>query len=127
MRTAIQLAIHYRQQDPDNWDEDETSFRIRYRTVPFNDVRRYFTRKSIHDPFEWFRSLPPEDYQPSEHVHLIPRGEFVLTPMDHHQSPELTVEEGEGVGGEEYFTNNGQLTLPSPPAESLIPRQLTLP
>ncbi|KAF2014207.1 hypothetical protein BU24DRAFT_463015 [Aaosphaeria arxii CBS 175.79] len=134
MRTAVQLAIDYQQQNPDNWNEDETNFRIQHRTVEFKDVRRYFKRKNIHDPFEWFKSLPPEDYQSSDHVHLIPRGEFVLTPVDQRQSPELTPEEeeeeeeeeAEYVDVEEDPVNSLQLVLPSP-AESPIPRTLAPP
>jgi hypothetical protein len=126
MRTAVQLAIDYRQQNPDDWNEDETNFRIQYRTVEFKDVRQYFKRKGIHEPFEWFKSLPPEDYQPSDHVHLIPTGEFVLTPADQHQSPELTVEEAEYVNIEDCSSNNMQLVLPSP-TESPIPRTLAPP
>jgi hypothetical protein len=126
MRTAVKLAIEYRLQNPDEWDEKEVTFQIRHRTVEFKEVRRYFRRKNILDPFIWFLSLPPESYLASEHVQLIPRGEFILPSTDHtHHSPQTITSEAE-QDDQESQSYNMQMGFPSP-THSPIPRVLSPP
>ncbi|KAI4257365.1 MAG: hypothetical protein L6R42_005719 [Xanthoria sp. 1 TBL-2021] len=67
MRTALHLILSSGQQ----WLHGEPTFLINGYKVAFGRILRYYRRRHIYDPFEWFRNQPSDGFQPSADVALL--------------------------------------------------------
>lgn len=133
MRTAVKLAMDSVQSGTSDWSGNEPVFHIRHRTVDFNEVRRYFQRKDILNPIEWFSSLPSDSFEMSDYVSIVPRSnpaevglnEALLSPCSSSNAPAA------GAASLENISFVTQQPLPSPENSPILrapspPSQLAL-